>query len=112
MPRAPRGRAVGRPKGWIAHGANSRQRSRKKTLFCARDGETVRTVVAEGNAVLLARVRVDVHELESVAVDLTPHERHLEQVDVGGFLPAGGAYCCIPFGPCRFFQLFEPPQPV
>ena len=46
-------------------------------LFCARNGETVRTVVAEGNVVLLARVRVDVHELESVAVDLTPHERHL-----------------------------------
>ena len=32
-------------------------------LLGARDGEAVRTVVAEGDAVLLARVRVDVNEL-------------------------------------------------
>ena len=39
-------------------------------LLCARDGEAVGVVVADGQTVLLARVRVDVRELEARAVRL------------------------------------------
>ena len=59
-------------------------------LLRARDREAICVVVADGERVLLVRVRVYVSEDDEAAIGEAPFERELDQVNVGGWFVGGG----------------------